>query len=97
MVPKVLKVKFMKIQQDQLCSLFLKVIMQQSLLMDRQVQVKHLQWKVLNITKVILKEVSFLELWKRYLDIYRIFRINSQLLWLEHLTCKYITKTYLIY
>ena len=54
-------------------------------------------WKDLNITKMILKEVLFLEPWKKYSDIFSPHQINTLPLWLEHLIFRSIMKTYLIY
>lgn len=65
--------------------------------MVRREQEKRLLWRALNTIKMILKEESFQEQWRKFSDIFRIFQIKSQHLWLEHLTYRYIMKIFQIY
>jgi len=49
--------------------------------MDRQALAKPLQWKALNTLPTILREESFLELWKKFSDIFKTSRINIKPSW----------------
>lgn len=71
---------------------FLKDIMLQFLLMDRQGQERPILWKASNIVLVIPKEVLFLEVWKRFSDLFRCNQVKILRLWLGLLTCRFIMK-----
>jgi hypothetical protein len=86
-------IQLLDYQYVQLC----KVIMQQYLHMDKQVQVKPIQCKVLNIIFMIIKEVSYLARYKIYLNIYKDVKINKLNLWLELPIYKYIIKLLVIF
>ena len=60
--------------------------------MGRRVQAKLIQWKVLNIISVILKEVLFLGAWKKFSNSFKCNRTKIQRLWSESATYKYTMK-----
>ena len=88
-----LSLMFMRIQPDQLSYQSLKDITRLFWLMVKLVLVKHSQWRVLNIIKMILKEVSFQELWKKSLDTFRTQRTSTQLSWWERVTFRSTMRT----
>ena len=97
MIKILLKKKFMKILLDiQYFQLF-KDSMLQLWHMVKQELVKHILWKDLNIIIKILKEESFRDLLKKFLNISKIAVMKVPHLWLELLIYKFIMKIYLIF
>jgi hypothetical protein len=91
--------KFIRILQDYLYVAPSKAIMLLSLLMDKQALEKLLQWKDLNIICTMMKEALFQELYKIFLDTFKVAKIKMyiffycrQLLWLGPLIFKFIMK-----
>ena len=95
--PAVLSILKVNFKLNDPFKIFNRVIMQQFLLMDRQVQEKLIQWKVSDIIIKIPKEVLFLAQWRKYSNILRIYQILKLLLWSELAISKFIMKSYLIY
>jgi hypothetical protein len=77
MVPRVPKLMSMKTLLDKLYYQFLRVIMLLFWHMDRQVLVRLTLWKASNIARMILKEVLYPDLWKRYSDSFKMAPVNK--------------------
>jgi hypothetical protein len=71
--------------------------MQLFLHMDRQEQVKLIQWKALNTMELILLVVLYQEVWKRYFSLFRCNQTKISRLWLEQVISKFTMKSFLIY
>lgn len=76
MMMKPLNNKSIKIPQDYRYVVLYKVIMPLFLLMVKQEQEKHLQWKDLSIICMMMKEESFQEQFKIFLDTFKAVRIR---------------------
>lgn len=91
-----LRNSFMRTQPNKQSFLSWRDTMQLFWLMDRQEQERLIPWRDSSTMLVILKEVLFLEVWKRSSDSYRCNQVIILHSWWGHHTCKYIMKSYLI-
>ena len=71
----------MKIPLNKVLFQYFKAIMLLLLLMVKLELVKHIQWKALNIILVILKEVSYPGVWRKFSNSFKCNQAKIQHLW----------------